>query len=1108
VADRTVNVKLKADVAQYMAAMRAAGSATGDLDKAARELRRAHDEEADAAGNVRVAESRLNELRADSKTKVSQLAAAEEQLSRAHRTLENAQEKTAASTERFTIAQKAAGEAAGANLGDGMVTGFNRRSGEVDSAAEKVARRTEAQFSALKFAGLSAGLPAAGAIGAVGLGAALTVIPALFAGIAAKSLSSNEAISTSFTKLNNNVVDSVARMSAPLEGTFLKVSDKLGASFRRMGPEIQTAMLGSEGAVLKLTDGVTNLAEHAMPGMVNMVKTSGAALDGMGSLLSDVGAGLGDMFTNMSKGSEGAGAGLKATGGIIRDLEGFAGSLFTNLANGSAGPLTQFQGTLHSLEDTALSLTSNGMPALQGTTSGFLNVVSGGIGIIKAGADALGSWAQPAASMGGSLLATNSIAKLFGTSLGETGFGLKAFATSTDEAGRKTSPFRAALADTEAGGNKLTRGLRSVADNGLNPMGLAIIAGGFLLDKLGESQQKAAEAAAAHRENVRSLTDAIRADNGVMGEHSNAVNVDALTSKNAASNLAIYGGTLSEAKLAIQGNTGATAILTNKSDDLIASFVRQSGMTAEATKGLQGINHSLLQNGGTYESVAEQVTKFGEQTTLVAKKNADGTGTLDAVTKKLTASQREQLVAIFNGNGAIGEQVKAQREAYDAYLTSESALSGLTTEQVRNRDATNEATTAMYNQQNAQLGYRGAVLSSQEALVNLKKVNEDAKSTELDKEKALLAVERAFAAQEQSAYNTAYANSTATTEAQKVTEANRAMNQETVKLANTMGNNLPASMQATISKMAVTEAQAAGLTVGVNKTGEAVYRLPNGKEIKISADTGQAVNALAEVKRYQDALYNKQVTYTINVRQISSGQTSQPAILGGRPVFNAKGNLYAPAGVGFADGGFPVATAGNAIGGQAVVVQPGTLKWAGDAKVPEVFAPLDGSKRTAGLLMSAAQHEGLIGQRAGVAMAAGGMIQAEDGSWVPESFYSKAPAGPHAMYTASGFAKLTAAALANGISSLSAMDQNQLRTYGGWTDVTSSPVQQAISAGTAVQSTPRFSSQYSMAGNQGGGVDVSVFIDGQEFRGMVRTEVRNSNRATKRAVTAGAGRSR
>jgi len=638
--------------------------------------------------------------------------------------------------------------------------------------------------------------------------------------------------------------------------------------------------------------------------------------------------------------------------------------------------------------------------------------------------------------MGGSLLATNSIAKLFGTSLGETGFGLKAFATSTDEAGKKTSPFRAALADTESGGNKLTRGLKSVADNGLNPMGLAIIAGGFLLDKLGESQQKAAEAAAAHRENVRSLTDAIRQDNGVMGEHANAVNVEALSSKNAASNLAIYGGTLSEAKLAIQGNAGATAVLTNKSDDLIASFVKQSGMSMEATKGLQGINHSLLENGGNYESVADQVTKFSEQTTLAVKKNADGSGTLDQVTKKLTASQREQLVAIFNGNGAIGEQVKAQREAYDAYLTSESALSGLTTEQVRNRDATNESTAAMYNQQNAQLGYRGAVLSTQQALENQAKVNKDGKSTDLDRAAAALAVERAFSAQEQAAYNTAYANSTASTEAQKVTEANAAMNTELVKLANTMGSNLPASMEQSIAKMNATSAVAAGLTVGIDSTGNAVYRLPDGKVIKLQADTGAANSALAYLASKLDAIHGKTVTVTTSFVDVYNANTRSQT---GAYRMYAKGGL-----VGYASGGRIRSVPKLATGGfrPLDVTSGGLMRGPGTGTSDDIpmltsTGPAMGSNRefvvkadkTAKWLPLLQDiNNGTNG------FAAGGLVMAEDGSMVPSSFYDKAPAGPHAMYTASGFAKLRANAMAGGIGSLSAMDQNQLRTYGGWTD--------------------------------------------------------------------------
>jgi len=1088
-ADRTVNVKLKADVAQYMAAMRAAGSATGDLDKAARDLRKAHDEEADAAGNVRVAEARLNELRADSKTKVSQLAAAEEQLSRAHRTLENAQDKTAASTERFTTAQKAAGERAGANLGDGMVDGFNKRSGELDTAAEKVAKRTQAQFDAMKFVGLSAGLPAAAAVGVAGAGIALAAVPLLFAGIAAKSLAHNEEVRKSFSLLTSTVRGDTESMAQVLAGPLAHAGDELTASFKRMEPQLAAAFKGSAPAIGILTEGVTGLAENAMPGLLNAVRASGPALDGMKSLMISTGVGASDMFTNMSKGSEGAGTGMKILGGTIQDLEGFAGNLFANLANGSAGPLTAFRGTLSAVEDTVLTLTSNGMPALQGATSGALGVVSGGVSILNGFAQGLGSWAGPLGSASGALFATNGIAKMFGTSIAQTGLGVGAFATTIDAAGNKTSPFKTAIEGAEGATGKLKAGAASLVSSGLNPMGLALGVGAIALDEIGRRQQEAAQKVAEHKAQVQALTDAYEKDNGVLDNNVKATIAKSLSDKNAAGNATALSIPLSTVQKAAEGNSDAMAKLTGRNGALIDSFVSSGAITKENGQALKA----------TYDTVV-----------------AGGKASSDAVHDwgNLTEAQRNAIRASENLGGAAGAAAKSAREAHAAYLEEQTGLTGLTGAQVEARDATVEHTQAMQDQQNASLGYRGAVLSTQQALENQNKVNSDGKSTDLDRAQAQLALEKAFSAQETAAYNAAFALASNLSPAQQQSAATSALNAETIKLATSLKGPLPSSMQESISKMDLTSAKAAGLTTEVDKTGAAVYRLPNGKDIKITGDNGQANAAIQDVQNRLAAIHNKEVAVTINVRQIGSGQTAQAAVQTGRAAFNAQGNLYGPAGVGFAGGGFPTPTMWNAIGTQAVMVPPGTLKWAGDAPVPEVFAPLNGSARTRALLTTAAQHEGLYVNAQGPkyidarGFATGELIQAEDGSWVPKSFYDKAPSGPHAMYTVSGFAKLTAEARANGISSLSAMDQNQLRTYGGWTDVTSSPVQQAISAGTAVQSSPSFSRQYSMAGQDSGGTEVRVFIGEREITNIVRTEVRATNRSLKRAVTAGSGRAR
>lgn len=910
---------------------------------------------------------------------------------------------------------------------------------------DQLVKRTDAKFSLLKFAGLSAGLPAAALAGAVATGAILASVPLLFGGIAAAALTNNAKVSSSWHDTADKVKSDTYAMALPLEGTLVKASEKVSASFVRMQPQIQTAMEESSDGVLVLTDSVLSLAENALPGMVDATRNSEDALDGFESMMSDVGAGAGDMFTAMTEGQAGAGEGMKVTGSLLRDLEGFAGKLFANLANGSAGPLRDFQGTLGGVEDTVLSLTSNGMPALTGTTSGFLNVISGGVGVLKLGADALGSWAQPLASATGSLLATNTVAKLFGTSIGETGFGLRAFSTTIDESGKKTSPFRQALADTESGGSKLNRGLGAIVSNGLNPMGLALIAGGFLLDKIGESQQRAAEATARHRENVRNLTDALRQDNGVLGEHSNAVNVEALNSKNASANLAVFGGNLGTAKAAIQGNTGALATLNNKSDDYIANMARQAGLSVNAIAGLQDINHGLLENGGSYDSVKDKVAQYAVEHTTTSKSIGAGQTAVTESTNKLSGAQMTALTAIFNATGAVGDQIRAQRDAEQVYVATQAALSGMTEAQVRASQATNEHTQALYAQQNASLGLRGAELNTKSAMEEYDKVKNDGSKTDSDRAAALLKVEQAFATQEQAAYQNAFALNANKGEVMQATLANNAANAMAVQLANTFKGALPESVTTMISKFTAAQATAAGLTLGINATGEAVYRLPNGKEIKINADTNPADVAIANLRGRLNAIDGKIITSYIDVvTRYKSVGTAGVRTGANAPDFYVNGPHAAVGGLlskapmkRFAGGGTtgPVdVTKGGKLFGPGTGTSDSILMMTSAGPAAGSDGEFVNTAKSTKMNLKALEYANAGGRIIPVPRYAdGGMIQAEDGTWVPPSFYDKAPSGPHAMYTESGFAKLRAQATGYGIGSLSAKDQDQLRTYGGWT---------------------------------------------------------------------------
>lgn len=1170
-AERSVNVKLSMDVAAYMAGARAAGTATRDLEKAARDVRKAHDEEADAAGRVRVAESKLTELRADAKTKVSALSAAEEQLSKAHRSLEVAQGRTTAATERFAKAQKDAGEAA------------EKGSKKVDDSMSRMASRSNAQFDAMKFTALSVGLPAAAAVGAAGVALSLAVIAGGFAAVGVYGVSSSDRVRSAVSTLSTSVQSDVKAMSTPLEGEVLAAIGGVGEAWTRLKPQVATATQASTYAVRELSGAATDLAENAMPGLITAVKASEPALKGVRTFAGEAGAGLGEFAANASAGAENAGRGIATLGGTVRTVEARFGSLFANLANGSAGPLRSLDTIVDQVTGGLLDFTSAGGGGM-GVLQGFSTAGSGAATVLHGVLAAVSALPPQVTQFAGSFGAASMIASKFGLDAGKGFEGLGA------KIGAATGPT-----------DKLKVGIGGLVSGALNPAFLAVTALGVGLDILGTASEKASARASAHAENVRAGTDALRKDNGVVGEHVRSWNVEALTTKNATANLASYGGTMQDAKLAIEGNIDARDRLNVSANSTIDRIGKEAGLTTDQIGKIQGLSEGLLKNGGDYALVKSDMDNY------TTSMNAQGQ-TVD----KLSASQRTALDQLMNAQGAVGEQIKSQQAAHDAYVLSEQALTGLSAAQIAARDATVEHTQAIFDQQNANLGYRGSLLGVKDAEDAYQKTLKDGKATSEDKAKALLNVERAFAAQEQAAYQAAYAMSKAESPEGKQADAMKALNAEAVKLANTFKGKIPESLAQTIGSMTPLEAKAAGLVTGINKVGDAVYRLPDGREIKITPTTAEAQKALEDFRAGEDGkaitskfftdtgpatgqvkdwdnttrtIQGNTTTYTHidpathevgvwktvtdatgattttfadvdpatgKVRvwkqntdgtyaEVTATANADPAyraiqdvalkayratitvgvnyresirVPGTNISMNAKGNLYSPNNVGFASGGFPTPTSSNSFNGMAQVVRPGDYKWAGDANVPEVFAPLNGSARTRKLLIAAARHEKILGDSVG--MANGGLVdaakemlaQVSSGGQLFEdfSYYGNSPtvssnndALSELFYQSQG-----SGFNFDGSERTRSTISSWLEGYIGQQSQASA-VQQTLTSGAAVQQTPKFSAPAASGAGGGGATEVRVFIGDREITNIVRTEIRQSNRQTRRSVGSRAG---
>lgn len=297
-ADRTVSVRLKADVASYMAKMRAAGKAT---------------------------------------------------------------EEVAEDTSRS----------------------FGKASRDID----KIAKRTQFQYKALATA-IAAASPVAAA---TAMGVAATAAGAAFVGLGAVALRNNAAVRNSFIELGRTVSSDLTADAAVMEDEFVGAAQKMGAAYQGLRPQIRGAFADSAPYVDTLTEGVTDLAENAIPGVTRSVSEAGPAVKGFATLLADTGTGLGGFFDEVAEHSDAAGQGLEHLGDLMAGTLPSLGGVLGNLTDLWAEHGDTAVDVINQLMSIIDKLTAGALPAF-GTSLGVaLNILSALLDVIEPIAGVLGT---------------------------------------------------------------------------------------------------------------------------------------------------------------------------------------------------------------------------------------------------------------------------------------------------------------------------------------------------------------------------------------------------------------------------------------------------------------------------------------------------------------------------------------------------------------------------------------------------------------------------------------------------------------------------------------------------------------------------------------------
>lgn len=821
-------------------------------------------------------------------------------------------------------------------------------------------------LGAVQAAALGSGVIAGGALA----GLALTVGAA---GVAL--VSNNEKVSESFTKLGTDSLVAMRKSAEPLTSyvdtaigsvrTMVgQAQPLLAGMFRDAGPQLTT-----------FTTGVNRLALNALPGMATAVKTSGAATEGMSSLMASTGNAVSGFFGNLSRGSADGGLALASLGRIVNTVLPAAGSGIASMASLYAANAPKIEGAITNVVAAIGNLGGGALPVMIQAAGVGLDVLDGLLAV-------LGPLSEDFGGLVGYALAAAAAIKVVGV------------ATTGIKAGAATlADFAGSLKGATSGATGFSGKVGGLVGLMGGPLGIAITGVVAGLALLGAAQESTAEKTADHTTYVQALTTSLRESNGIIDVSTRKTVAADDSVKNAAKSAEQWGISSAQVVDAALGQGNAMEILKTKLQGIIKANTEQrevntqgagsqktvidvTNAQGEAAKKLLADLTGL--NGGTKEAI-DAASKYGaallSSHSSLLSTTSSGTKLATAVTtlKDAAADATGRLRAL---NDAVDALNGGTLNFQDAQAKVNASLLGLGQLASETTDRTKGWGDALVNANgtintllpNGQLLYsqmkdlRENSISLAQATFDLSQRQGDSLPVSMDKARASMQLSR--------------------DEFLKLADGMDISKDKAIDLANGM-NLVPDQVEIAIRTPNMTETQREleilrgrvnevpnqkSITVEslsdearrkVEELGYKVSNLPNGK-VLIESNTDPAWSGL-------NAFLNARVSKTVPVYYTSTGLPS--------PV---RGQATAEFGAGAVV--YPMAAGGlsnlrTADGGIAQFMPKNDLRIMGDRKdVVEVFAPLDGSVRTDKILRRANEIAGIDtgGSGGSVVLTAGG----------------------------------------------------------------------------------------------------------------------------------------
>lgn len=854
---------------------------------------------------------------------------------------------------------------------------------EVDAVGADVGKAFTGSFStgiapmpALIGAAVLAGAPLVG-------GAMIGVAGAGMAAAAVAIASGTPGVMSRWMALGDDMSKQADSLRPRLEAPIVDALDTVRDRFDVLAPQVANDLVSAEVAIKPLTDGVLGLAQNALPGMTMAVSRQSPVMEAFKTLLEDTGTSVGDMFEQFSQHTGAFGDDIRSLDSILISATGFLTNLITQTGEAWSANSDQISGAVMQLFDGFSSLAGTAIPALTSELADVLSV----LGFV---ASTVGDVTHAIGPLSGDIMAVALSAKLLGINLTEIPALLGAL------------PGK--LAEAAVGGGRFA-GVSGLLADALPAVGtgLGVVAAGFGLVALGAS------AAAAHEQDLvdagTALGHSVIAGGTAAADAGNKLNdmedktnklkvqIQQLSSQANSGTTAVneYGGGFSvtaSKSMELQGQLQDLNTELKAATDAENSYKKELGplgvAQARAAQAQKDYNDAVSQNGAASapaEAAAKNLAKANAEVT-VQQQNLNNAMSL---TKASMGTFEKPAIALQSDLAKIGNEATTDSDKIKAMKDALIALSGGKIPVGDAMEAIDKSLSAINDEMIKGItqseGYGKALLNADGSIRTVTKNGQSLRDHLSDLRGKFVDAAAAIVAEDEAQGKSA---DEAKAHAQVLLE-------QQIPAVEKLGEKMGLSkdqVDAALKSMGAWPADLVTLvaTPGAMQAQQAmdilrgkVMDVPNDRTVHTAALTDTATKALRDLGFVVTTLPDGTVNVTANtdvarastqslIRDINgmratitvdaAGNTSS-LTFGSRVAghtASAAGNLLVP----MASGGFGGHPLSPMSGAQAQMVPPNTWRVVGDnMSHTELYAPLDGSQRSASLITQAAQHEKL-----------------------------------------------------------------------------------------------------------------------------------------------------